>query len=324
MDGMNFCRKVSSLWIIALLVLSCLLSGAAAESGQSPEIAWEWDAEPFAEDAEILTLWVTPMVGADCMLLTFGEHTMLVDVGDRTTTKQVSAMLELAGVESVEYVFGTHPHADHMGGIFAMLERGFGIGAYINFFPHDYYEGKQNVIQRQVIEAVETTGVPILDMHTEDTIPFGDVTLTAYRIPDDWIDKSLTCNNLSAMLMVQYGDCSMLLTADVEGRAQGILVELYDLDADIMKFPHHGLNKADETFLREISPAFTFFTNGSDRPKGARNQLSKDGYPWMTFASWGTIVLRTDGHRWTVRQDFTKEILKHAIKTFNLDPTLFE
>ena len=303
-----------------LLTLAFIPSMGYAET----EIAWEWDAPPFAEDAEILTLWVTPMVGADCMLLTLGEHSMLVDVGDRTTTAKVSAMLEEAGIDRVEYVFGTHPHADHMGGIFSLLERGFGIGTYLNFFPHDYYEGKQNVIQRHVIEALETAGVPILDMHTEETIPFGNATLTAYRIPDDLIDRSLSCNNLSAMLMIRYGDCTMLLTADVEGRGQKILAPLYDFNADILKFPHHGLNKCDETFLREVNPGFTFFTNGSERPKGARNQLKRDGYPWMAFASWGTLVLRTDDTRWTVRQDFTKEILKHAIKTYQLDPSLFE
>ncbi len=322
--GMNLYRKAAAVLLAAVLTLALLPAAGHAESAPAPEIAWEWDAEPFDADAEILTIRVTPMIGADCILLTLGEHSMLVDVGDRTTTKQVAAMLEEAGVEGVEYVFGTHPHADHVGGIFALLDRGFPIGAYFNFFPHNYYEERQVVIQKHVMDALDAAGVPVIDMHTEETVPFGDATLTAYRIPDERIEPIMNCNNLSAMLMVRYGDCSILLTADVEGRGQGILAELYDLDADIMKFPHHGLNTANEAFLREVSPAFVFFTNGSDRTKAEQKQLKKEGCSWMTYASWGTIVLKTDGHRWTVRQEFTRDILKHAIKTFNLDPAIFD
>ena len=38
----------------------------------------------------------------------------------------------------------------------------------------------------------------------------------------------------------------------------------------------------------------------------------------MTFSSWGPIPFRTDGTRWTVRQDFTDgKIRKHAEKFFS-------
>lgn len=306
--------------LLAAALLVCAVCGvfpaALGEGGSSPaKVAWDWEAEPFPEGSELLTVWVACMVGADCMLVTYQGHTMLVDVGDRTTSAQVSEMLEAAGVEGVEYLFNTHPHADHIGGVFKLLDRGFSVGALITFFSHSYYENRQVVIQSEAIQAAEEAGVPILDMVTEETIPFGGATLTAYRVPDDRIERSMNCNNQSAMLMVELGDCRILLTGDVEVRSQQILAELYDLSADIMKFPHHGLNTANPTFLRAVSPAFVFFTNGSSRTKAAQAQLKKAG-AGMTFATWGIIRMQTDGTRWILHQDFIPSIQRHAQKYF--------
>ena len=226
---------------------------------------------------------------------------------------KVNEMLEAAGIDRVEYLLNTHPHADHAGGLFSLLKRGFPIGAFITFFPYDYDEAYQVVIQRQVIDALEEAGVPILDLHTGETIPFGGATLTALRVPEDRMVWGMTCNNLSAMLMAELGDCRILLTGDVEAQGQRILASVYDLGADIMKFPHHGLNRADFSFLRAVSPSFAFFTNGSAHTRDAQRQLRR-ARCGMTFANWGILRMETDGTRWILHQDFLPEILKHAQK----------
>ena len=304
--------------LTALLMALLCLTAAACGAAENVAIVWEEDAEPFPEGAELLTLTVFPLVGSDCMLLTFGEHTMLVDTGDLTMVKDVDALLKAMGITRVDTVFCTHPHADHIGAMIPLIRRGYEFGEYINFFPHDYYEKAQNVVQEKTIAAVEAAGIPIVEGKTEDTFAFGGAVCTAYRIPDERIEKTMNCNSISAMLMVRYGDCSILLTGDVEEYAQGILASLYDLDADILKFPHHGLNKANPNFLGEVSPLFTFFTNGSNRTKQEQEQLRRSGFRRMTFSSWGTITFRTDGTRWTVRQDFTDgKIRKHAEKFFS-------
>ena len=53
-------------------------------------------------------------------------------------------------------------------------------------------------------------------------------------------------------------------------------------------------------------------------------QLAAEGFDWVAFANWGTLILRTDGTRWTVEQRFTDKILRHAIKTYGLDPARVE
>lgn len=62
-----------------------------------------------------MTLYVCPLMGADCMLLTFEEHSMLVDMAKESQAEDVLAMLKEAGLDAVEIAFNSHPHNNHVG-----------------------------------------------------------------------------------------------------------------------------------------------------------------------------------------------------------------
>ena len=301
-------------------LILCLLAVAlalplTALGEETQRVFMEGETEPFSEDAELLTLRVCPLLGADCMLLTLGEHTMLIDAGKKSQYDDVFGMLKAAGLTEVEYALNTHPHSDHAGCIEPLLEAGFGIGTFITFFPYDYADPKgQSVIQISTIHAVEAAGVPIVTMKTEDTIPFGDALLTVYRIADEQFIETSDCNNRSAMLMIQYGECSVLLTADVENEAQPRLADLYDLKADILKYPHHGTVILHNDFLRDVDPEYVVFTHGTKNTLDAQKQLVRFGYTRMTFATWGLITLQTDGEKWIVRQDISPDMAEYARK----------
>ena len=298
-------------WLLALLMPLTAL----AEGMQRVYLAGE--TEPFPEDAELLTLRVCPLLGADSMLLTLGEHSMLIDAGKKTDLEAIHAMLADAGLTGVEYLFLSHPHVDHAGCVALLAEEGFGIGTCFNFFPYDYMDetpDAQRVLQVSSIKALQAAGVPIVDLKTEDTIPFGSAQLTVYRLPEERITPYWECNNLSAMLMIRYGDCSLLLTADVENRVQPILAELYDLKADILKYPHHGTVTVHNAFLSDVAPEYVFFTHGTKDTLDAQKHLIRHGCARMTFATWGQITLQTDGETWIVRQDVKPELQEYARK----------
>ncbi len=301
--------KRLTVWLLVMLLLP--LPALGEEIVQ--RVFLEGETEPFPQDAELLTLRVCPLLGADCMLLTLGEHSMLIDTGKKGNIDDLNAMLEDAGLTEVEYILNTHPHTDHAGGVRPLLAEGFGVGTFITFFAPDYTdEGGQTVIQASVIKAVEEAGVPILTLATEDTIPFGGALLTVYRMADDRFVSNSDCNNRSAMLMIQYGECSILLTADVENEVQPKLAETYDLKADILKYPHHGTVAAHPDFLSSVDPEYVVFTHGTGDTKEAQAELVRNGYTRMAFATWGMITLQTDGEKWIVRQDIKPELAEFA------------
>ena len=288
------------------LLLVLMLPVLALADG-TQKVFKEDETEPFPEGTQLLTLTVCPLLGADCMLLTYGEHSLLVDVAKDVTIDTVLQMLKDAGLDSVEGIFSTHPHRDHISGVIPLIESGIGVGTFYTVFPHDYTEiGQPRNYTRETLAVLERENIPVVDLKTGDTIPFGDVSVTVLRIPDEYIVKKRKCNEMSGMLKIVYGDCSMLLTADVEPTqiSQGVLAELYDLKADVLKYPHHGMSNARQEFLDEIDPEYVFFTHSASDTKRAQRFLIQNGYTWINFATWGPIYIRTDGNKWTVRQEY--------------------
>ena len=140
-----------------------------------------------------------------------------------------------------------------------------------------------------------------------DVFTLGDAKLTVIQQL-----KVSGANKQSMMLMVEFGDCRMLLGADVTGQAQDVVVSTHDdLRADVLKFPHHGLNKLMAGFLEAVNPAYAVFTHGSLDTSASQQQLDKIG-AFYSFATWGTIHLATDGREWHVEQPMDEERAAYA------------
>ena len=285
----------------ALLVM--LIPLTAAGEGHVYAVS---ETTPFSEDATVLTVWAAPLHKADCTLITLGELSILVDSGTPQDVPAVRAMLRAAGVDHIDIFFNSHPHIDHLGGFIILAEEGFPFGEFITVFPEE-----ESGIASQQISAMRTAkerNIPVVTMKSGDSIPFGDAELTVYRVPDDRITNRMSTNDLSAMLMVRYGDCSILLTGDVELPAQAVLAETCHLKADILKYPHHGLAVMNDDFLREINPGYVFITCNSIRSLFGQKMLRDNGYHRVSFTTWGMISMRTDGTKWIVSQDVDPDL----------------
>ncbi len=46
----------------------------------------------------------------------------MIDIGDNDDEQRVVSYLKKHGVTELEYVFATHPHADHIGGLDAVVD----------------------------------------------------------------------------------------------------------------------------------------------------------------------------------------------------------
>ena len=285
--------------LLCLLALTWLMACPVLSQAQKRVYrVGEADAVPFAEDAETFDLYVCPILGADSMVITTQGQTMLVDMGANTAYSAIRGILERLGSERIDIAFNSHPHNDHLGSMEQILKN-YPVTTFMTAFPEDYTGPA--VIQKAAIKALRAAQVPIVTVKDGDTFTLGDAKMTVIR--QEIYDGA---NRLSAMLRIEYGDCKLLLTGDVEGLAQTCLAEANDLSADIFKYPHHGLDRMDPAFLEAIGAEYAFIPHGYLNTKDAQAQLKEAGIA-HDFATWGVIHLSTNGEYWLVEQELTED-----------------
>lgn len=230
------------------------------------------------------------------MLLRCGGEVMAVDVGKSIHSDMMLKLLGEMGVTHMT-VFNSHPHDDHCGGISTLLGREVAIDGYYTGFP-DTHHGDSS-IQQGTVARLKEAGVPILHVASGDVITLGGAECTVMQ----YMFRDGNVNNSSCVLLVKYGERSLLLTGDLDFPGQGKLVidhpELGHVD--IMKAPHHGHVYLKYDFLKAVRPELVFITGGMGTSAKARRNLDSNRIPYL-FASRGLIHLSTNGEYWLVEQ----------------------
>lgn len=58
---------------------------------------------------------------AECFLLETEENNILIDCGDAKGSEKIIQELNKKGITKIDYIFITHPHEDHMGGMYDII-----------------------------------------------------------------------------------------------------------------------------------------------------------------------------------------------------------
>ena len=284
--------------LLAMFVMICLLPvlALAAESSVVVDLVNHPEAEwAFEEGASILEVFFPPVQGADCCILRYDGQTMMVDAATPGQHARVAAALAYAGIDRINTGFNTHTHDDHIGG-FDILHQAAALDELIIVFPQDHSNN-----MKRTMRAMQEQGIPVKSAANGDLIPFGDVRLEVIKRDVSWFAE----NDQSAMLRLDYGERSLLLTADVDRDCQNNLLETAPekLDVDIFKYPHHGVRPAGWNFLSHMSPEMAIITNSrfNQNVKVVRKDAEKRGITPICTSE-GMVRLRTDGRIWVVDQ----------------------
>lgn len=280
--------------LLVLLMLLCLLPSLALCEGRVINLAADPDAEwSFADDAAILEVIFPAVKGADACILRMGGEVMMVDAATIGQRQAVADALVQMGVDHVHTGFNTHPHDDHITG-FQRVPEVAAMDRLVITFPED-----ANNHMKQTLKVMDELGIPVEHAADGDVFTLGDAQITVIQKTESWFSE----NNCSAMLMVQLGECRLLLAADVELDAQNLLLKTCPeaLDADILKYPHHGVVKAGWNFLKHVGAELAVVTNGRYSVKNTREDAAKRKLP-LIYTDEGMVRLRTDGNIWVVDQ----------------------
>ena len=118
-------KLTKALLAIVILVLAIIVESVITSDEQQvpeqPNISNSQTQEQPTELTEELKLHMIDVGQADCFLFMKGDKVALVDCGTRSTGKDAVEYIKSLGITRIDYVFGTHPHHDHMGGMYDII-----------------------------------------------------------------------------------------------------------------------------------------------------------------------------------------------------------
>ncbi|WP_144511868.1 MBL fold metallo-hydrolase [Bacillus sp. FJAT-22090] len=223
--------------------------------------------------------------------------TMLIDGGPGEAGEEVVDYLEKLGVNKLDYVVGTHPDADHIGGLLSVLN-----SIQVNNFVDS---GKEHTTQtyENMLQLILDMKIPFIVPSIGDTIPLdSDMKITVLN-NGDGADEP---NAASIVLKVQYGEVSFLLTGDAEASLEKSMIKRFDLKSTILKAGHHGsATSSTAAFIRAVQPEVTILSYGKNNTYGhptpvVVTKLKKAHSEIYATAELGDIVVKTDGKEYAV------------------------
>ena len=151
---------------------------------------------------------------------------MLYDGGNVDDGSLVVSYLQKQGVEQLQYVFCSHAHEDHVGGLAAVMAK----------FPagHAYSPVTEASTKcfNDFVKYTQQQGLQ-LEVPSVGTVwPLGSATVTMLGPVTQYSET----NNTSLVLRIDYGNTSFLLTGDMENTAETDLVNSgANLKADVLQ-----------------------------------------------------------------------------------------
>jgi competence protein ComEC len=276
-------RKIST----AILIIALLLSACAGQHSL------------YLSSGDGLLVTFLDVGQADATLIESGGRAMLIDGGGPGDSQLIYTVLRNKGISHLDYIIGTHPHADHVGGLAGALQFA---SAGVVYSPVTEYDTRAF---RNFAGAAGERGAGITIPRPGETFMLGDAEAVILGplsiLPED-------PNNSSISLKVTYGNTSFLFTGDAERKAELELLEAYGsrLRSTVLKAGHHGSNTSTTyPFLREVRPSVAVISCGQDNTYGHPHDdvLSRlrdaDVTVYRTDMQ-GDISIHSDGNNLTV------------------------
>jgi len=218
---------------------------------------------------------------------------------------------------TLDLVVLTHPHADHVGGLRAVMDR-YRVDVVLDV-PLEYESG----VYEEWLASLPAPGDPTTEAAGEaeagqvprrvvaepgqvivlDEGVFLEVLSAGWPDPDA---PGTDANDASVVMRLRYGDVAVLLAGDLTSEGEmRLLRRRPDVDAEVLKVGHQGSRgSTSRSFLKAVSPLVAVVPAGRENPYGhphdeALARLRErvcEGCLFVTKDS-GDVTVVTDGER---------------------------
>jgi len=258
----------------------------------------------------------------DCMHLRTESGDFLIDgggsIGYETGKKTLKPYLLKNGTKKISGAFVTHLHTDHYRGVTELCMEGMVEKLFI-------YEGNR-VREKEILEETGLGPEDIVYISMGQRVVLDDDTSVTVMWPEkksneeyeammaDETDENGSC----LILRIDIQGRSMIATGDVDSGCLDRISEIWgnELDADILKVPHHGSRYSwSEAFTEAVSPGYAVIQVGKNNfghpDQGVvENYLGNDimvyrndedgavGFDFSKDGTVGILTVRGDNSGW--------------------------
>lgn len=302
-------RRSQPLWLLAAAVVAAaalwgartlgILPDASGEKTGAPVSAAQGDTGGGGSASGTLEVYFFDVGQGDSELIRLpGGENILIDAGTSSTEDELVGELRSLGAETLDLVVATHPHADHIGGMAAVI---------------DAFDVRQVVMPRisesdtpttktyeNLLQSIADKGLTITPAEPGDELLSSGGAVLTVLAPngEDYGDL----NNYSVVLRLTYGEDSFLFTGDAEEASEEEMRSLnWPLTATVLKCGHHGSETSTSpAFLDAVSPQYAVISCGVDNDYGhpdavTLEKLEAAGAEVFRTDRQGTILASTEG-----------------------------
>ncbi len=238
--------------------------------------------------------------GAAQLIIGPSGKTIVIDGGNNDDENRMVQYLKDHGVKQVDILIGTHPDADHIGGIDAVIDN-FDIGKI--YMPKVQANTKTF---ESVLLSIKNKGYKVTTAKAGITLDWEDTVQAEMIAPvkESYEDR----NDMSAVVHLTFGDTSFLLTGDAEHISENDMMESgVNLKSDVMLVGHHGSSSStSQAFLDHVQPRYAVIQVGKNSyghpTDEVLKRISENGIKIYRNDTDGTIIFTSDGKTLTVNK----------------------
>lgn len=226
---------------------------------------------------DVLRVYYFDVGQADSILIVNNGESMLIDAGNNDDGDLVVSNLETIGIKKLDYIVGTHPHEDHIGGLDDVINN-IDIGTI--YMPKTTTTTKT---YEDVIDAISNKKKKITVPKVGDTFNVGNAKCEIMSIEDN----SKDLNSCSIVIRLEYDGTSYLFTGDAE---QGNESARSWPQTDVLKAGHHGSStSSSQKFLNQVKPSLVIISCGKNNDYGHPHKETME-----RFKNLDATIYRTD------------------------------
>lgn len=181
------------------------------------------------------------------------NETMLIDAAESYQSENIINYLKNLNYQKIDYVIGTHPHTDHIGGLKDIINT-FEIGKI--YMPKVVSTTKT---YESLLMAIKDKNLKINTAKSGTSIIDTDALKINILAPNNSTYTEL--NNYSVVTKITYGTTKFLFMGDAEKLSENEIKE--DVTADVIKIGHHGSNTSSSIdFIKKVNAKYGIISVG--------------------------------------------------------------